>query len=66
MVGEDLDRRLSPQGLDPPKPFQQFILTRSTTAPLDNMVLIFTSIKSNEMAVLCGMPTVQYSVKKPF
>jgi len=41
-----LDRRLSPQGLDPLKPFQKFILSRSATAPSYNMVWIITSISS--------------------
>ena len=43
-----LDRRLSPQGLDPLKSFLKFILARSTTAPSYNMALIITSIKSNK------------------
>jgi len=43
-----LERRLSPQGLDPLKPFLKFILARSATAPSYNMVLIITSIKSNK------------------
>jgi len=43
-----LDRRLSPQGLDPLKSFLKFILARSATAPSYNMTLIITSIKSNK------------------
>jgi len=43
-----LDRRLSPQGLDPLKSFLKFILARSATAPSYNIVLIITSIKSNK------------------
>ena len=43
-----IDRRLSPQGLDPLKPFLNFILARSATAPSYNMALIITSIKSNK------------------
>ena len=43
-----LDRRLSPQGLDPLKSFLKFILARSATAPSYNMALIITSIKSNK------------------
>jgi len=44
-----LDRRLSPQGLDPLKSFQKFTLARSATAPSYNtcMVLIITTTKSN-------------------
>ena len=40
-----LDRRLSPQGVDLPKPFQKFILVGSATAFACNMILIITSIK---------------------
>ena len=40
-----LDRRLSPQGLDPLKCFLKFTLARSATAPSYNMALITTSIK---------------------
>jgi len=36
---------MSPQGLDPPKPFQKFILVQRATAPSYNMVLIIISIK---------------------
>ena len=35
---------LSPQSLDPPKPFQRFTLVRSATAPSYSMVLIIISI----------------------
>ena len=41
-----LDRRLSPQGLDPLKSFLKFILARSATAPSYSMVWTITSIKS--------------------
>jgi len=51
-----LDRRLSPQALDPPKPFQKFILVRSATAPSYNMVLIISSIKS----IKPSFPTTPY------
>ena len=43
-----LDRRLSPQGLDPLISFLKFTLARSATAPSYNMALITTSIKSNK------------------
>jgi len=43
-----LDRRLSPQGLDPLKYFLKFTLAWSATAPSYNMALITTSIKSNK------------------
>ena len=41
-----LDRRLLPQGLDPPKPFQKFIL--EALLLLHTMVLNIPSIKSNK------------------
>jgi len=51
-----LDRRLSPQGLDPLKPFLKFILARSATALSYDVVLIITSIKSNKPS----FPTTPY------
>ena len=54
-----LDRRLSPQGLDPLKSFLKFTLARSATAPSYNMALIriiTTSIKSYKSS----FPTTPY------
>jgi len=51
-----LDRRLSPQGLDPLKSFLKFTFARSSTAPSYNMALITTSIKSNKSS----FPTTPY------
>jgi len=51
-----LDHRLSPQRLDPPKPFQKFLLVRSATAHSYNMVLIIINIKS----IKPSFPTTAY------
>jgi len=51
-----LDRRLSPQGLDPLKSFLKFTQARSATAPSYNVALITTSIKSNKSS----FPTTPY------
>ena len=54
-----LDRRLSPQGLDPLKSFLKFTLARSATAPSYNMALITISVKSNKSSFPTTTPYIQ-------